>query len=309
MLVWFALAGRHPFPAGSLESLRKATAGGPNPSLAVCRPGLAPALVTVVEKAIAPPATQRYGNAATFAAALAGIGPAAAGRGRRAARRNAPVVAVLLGAAAVVAFAVNARAPRPAPVAASWTVEANLLRHGDGEPTVLLSGDAVAPGDRLSLRWRATRPTWVYVLNADDRGESYLLFPQPRFARGNPLPADSTLVLPGLMDGRDVAWTVTSAGGRETFLVVAGPEPVPELEAGAGGLSAPEFGREVTYSGVPAGVIERLRGVGGLTAAVPPTTPAGTAGGDGLGRFRALAGREAGITGLWIREIVLLNPR
>lgn len=309
MLVWFALAGRHPFPAGTLDSLRKAATAGPSPALAQCREGLPPALAATVEKAIAPSATQRFSTAATFVAALAAAGPDAPGRGRRAARRAVPAVAVLLAAAAVLVFAVNTRWPRSAPAAAGWTVEANLLRHGDGAPTVLLSGDAVAPGDRLSLRWRATRPTWVYVLNADDRGESYLLFPQPRFAWSNPLPADSTVVLPGLMDGSEVAWTVTSAGGRETFLVVAGPEPVPELESGAGNLSAPELGREVEYSGVPDGVIARLRGVGGLTAAVPSTTPAQAAGGDGLGRFRALAGREAGITGLWIREIVLLNPR
>ncbi|MBK8164808.1 MAG: protein kinase [bacterium] len=309
MLVWFALTGRHPFAAGNLESLRKATALGPSPSLAVCRSGLPATLVAAVEKAIAPSATQRFGSAVALAAALAGVEAGAAGRGRRAARRAAPLVAVLLGAAAVLAFTLNARAPRTAPASAGWTVEANLLRHGEGAPTVLLSGDTVAPGDRLSLRWRATRPTWVYVLNADDRGESYLLFPQPRFAWRNPLPADSTLVLPGAMDGRDVAWTVTSAGGRETFLVVAGPEPVPELEAGAGGLPAPEPGRDVEYAGVQAGVIERLRGVGGLAATATPQAPTDAAGGNGLSRFRALAGRESGITGLWIREIVLLNPR
>lgn len=207
----------------------------------------------------------------------------------------------------IVPVVLRERATGPAPRAAGWTVEASLLRHGDGAPSVLLNGDAVAPGDRLSLRWHATQPTWVYVLNADDRGESYLLFPQPRFARSNPLPADSTLILPGAMDGREVAWTVTSAGGRETFLVVASPEPVPELEAGAAGLRAPEPGRAVEYPGVQIAVIERLRGVGGLTPTSATATEAADEG--GLGRFRALAGREAGVTGIWIREIVLLNPR
>lgn len=307
MLVWFALAGRHPFPTGNLESLRKAAAAGPSPSLSVCRPGLPPALVAAVEKAVAPSATRRHGNAAAFAAALAEVRLSPPRHGRRLARRAAPLLAVVLVAAATAIVAVNARAPRPAPAAAGWDVEASLLRHGEGAPAVLLGGDAVAPGDRLSLRWRASQPTWVYVLNADDNGEAYLLFPQPGFARSNPLPADSTLVLPGAMDGREVAWAVTSAGGRETFLVVAGPGPVPELESGAAGLASPDPGRAIAYPGVPAGVLERLRGVGGLSAMPAPAS--GASGGDGIGRFRALAGREAGISGLWIREIVLLNPR
>ena len=91
------------------------------------------------------------------------------------------------------------------------------------------------------------------MLNSDDHGEAYLLFPQPGFARRNPLPADSTLTLPGAVNGGEVAWTVTSAGGRETFLVVASPEPVPELESGPAGFGAPAAGRQVTYGPVGTG--------------------------------------------------------
>ncbi|MBK6734501.1 MAG: protein kinase [bacterium] len=311
MLVWYALTGRHPFPAGTLESLRVAAANGPSPSLAECRPGLPAALLAAVASATAPAASQRPGQATAFVEALAtaAIGAAApASAGRRAAWRVMVVgAAAIVAVAAIVVVAGRDRAPGPLTPDAAWSVEATLMRDGEGAPTPLLNDDVVAPGDRLLLRWRASRPVWVYVLNADDQGEAYLLFPQPRFDLRNPLPADSTLVLPGPMAGREVAWTVTSAGGRETFLVVAGPEPVPELEPGASGLAAPDPGRAVAYTGVQAGVIERLRGVGGLAEAAAPR-PA-TDGGAALGRFRALAGRESGVTGLWVREIVLRNPR
>jgi hypothetical protein len=156
----------------------------------------------------------------------------------------------------------------------------------------------VAPGDRLSLRWQASRPLWVYILNADDRGASYLLFPQPRYTVRNPLPADAAVALPGRIDGSDFAWTVTSAGGREVFLVVASPEPLPELESGAAGLAAP----------LPAAALGRLRGVGGLAPLPAGQTPPAGAGAAALDRFRALAGRESGVRGVWVREIVLHNP-
>jgi hypothetical protein len=109
------------------------------------------------------------------------------------------------------------------------------------------------------------------------------------------------------MGGREVAWTVTSVGGRETFLVVVSPEPVPELEAGPAGFAAPDPDRPIEYAAVDAGAVQRLRGVGGLAAVAPPAKDVGP-GSGALTRFRALAGRESGVTGVWVREIVLRNP-
>ena len=147
----------------------------------------------------------------------------------------------------------------------------------------------------------------MYVLNEDERGERYLLFPQPLFDAKNPLPADSTLLLPGSIGGRENAWTVTSAGGREHFLIVASPEAVPELEAELGRLPAPEPGRPIRYAAVGAQAIETLRGVGGVTA-VPPSNEVRRASGSAFQRFRALAGRETGVRGAWVRQVALENP-
>lgn len=297
LLVWYALAGAHPFPEGSLGELRRSVEAGPQPSLARRRPGLPAPLVAAVERAIAPSASRRFATAAQFVAALPAGAPAGGPRRRRAWLVGAAVaMAVLLPVAALV----MSRAGSPAKPAAAdaWEVEATLLRHAGGAPSPLAAGDAVAPGDRLSLRWRASRDLWVYVLNADDRGEAYLLFPQPRYAARNPLPAGAEVDLPGRIDGGEFAWTVTSAGGRETFLVVASPEPMPELEAGLADLAAP----------VPVAAVSRLRGVGGLSALPPGEAAPAGAGGSALARFRSLAGRESGVTGVWVREIVLRNP-
>ena len=98
------------------------------------------------------------------------------------------------------------------------------------------------------------------------------------------------------------------ADGREHFLVVASPEPVPEIEAELAQLPAPTPGRPIDYVRVGDSAVERLRGVGGVTelprdAARPSVTSAA------FERFRALAGRETGIRGVWVRQIVLENPR
>jgi hypothetical protein len=156
------------------------------------------------------------------------------------------------------------------------------------------------------MEFRSSRRVWVYVLDADERGESYLLFPQPMFDRTNPLPAGSNVILPGTIAGRDNAWTVTSRGGREHFLVVASPEPVAELEAELSRLPAPVRGRKVNYARVGAVAMDRLRGVGGVTEISPRASLPGTSG--VFERIRSLAGREQGVHGTWVRQIVLQNP-
>jgi len=306
MTLWFALAGRHPFEAASLPELIEAARRGPMP-LRTARPGIPSALAAAVERAIAPAPEARFAGPRELVEALA---VASSPRGWRAhPHRVAALGGALLAVVAVfVLWRSTSRvvdAPPPAPP--TYTVEASFLRRDAGAATRLATGDRVRPGDRLSLELRTSRPAWVYVLNEDERGERYLLFPQPRFDLQNPLPAESALVLPGPVGGAENAWTVTSAGGREYFLVVASPEPVAELEADLGRLPAPRPGRPVDYARVGEAAVERLRGVGGV-AALPqqaaPATPRSRAFDD----FRALAGRETGITGTWVRQVVLENP-
>jgi tRNA A-37 threonylcarbamoyl transferase component Bud32 len=319
LTLWFALAGRHPFAAGTLAELRAAAARGPAPSLHELRPRLPRGLVEILGRAIAPDPERRFASASELAKALRAW-HAEARRPRpewsraRGLGAAAGIAAIVLAAGLalrterrLVTPAKDAPPVPAAPAAGTYAVEAWFVRRADGTARPLASGDRVAPGDRLSLDVRASVPTWVYVLNEDDRGERYVLFPQPLYDLQNPVPAESACVLPGPIGGRENAWTVTSAGGHERFLVVVSPEPVPEIEAELARLPAPSPGRPIRYASVDRTTVERLRGTGGL-AQLPAEAAPAPARGSAFDRFRALAGRETGVRGVWVRQVVLENP-
>jgi hypothetical protein len=319
MSMWFALAGRHPFLVDTLADLVPASSTGPRPRLRELRPGVPAGLVAIVERAIEPEPGKRYAGLRPMIEALE------AWRARP--WEGAPIPWRVSLAVAVVVLACMvlfgpwrekredakgsvpvAGQPSPTVPAGSYAVEASFLRRDDRQSVRLVSGDRVKPGDRLSLEVRASRPAWVYVLNEDDRGERYLLFPQARFDAGNPLVPDSTFVLPGTVGDREQAWTVTSAGGREHFLVVVSPAPVPEIEADLDRFPAPTPGRTVDYPSVEDATLERLRGVGGTTE-LPRQAARPAASSRAFERFRSLAGRETGVQGIWVRQVVFENPR
>jgi serine/threonine protein kinase len=313
----WAITGSPPFEAGNLEALRAAVARGPARPLRDQRPETPAALAVAIERAMSADPAARFADARELAAAFETLAPEAGGASpaARGARAPWPVFALVSLAVVITAWLVVSRSPRPpkpapgpaAPVqAAAYDVSASFLKRGAHGSRHLESGDRVSPGDRISLEFRSTRPVWVYVINADERGESYLLFPQPLFDRKNPLPAESTLVLPGTRGGHENAWTVTSRGGREHLLVVANPAPVPELESEVTRLAAPVPNATVHEARIGTSTMERLRGMGGLSEvseAGPATDPSGL-----LEHIRALAGREQGVHGTWVRQVVLENP-
>ena len=342
VLLWFALTGRAPYEARSLDALVVAAARGPSPSLRETRPDLPAGLAAIVERAMATDPAQRFAraqevvaalereraNAGAFAAVAAGASPGAAAGAASPVRRGrglqlAAALVALVVVAGIVAVVVGGRdrakrattatstetAATPAPAApAVYDVHATFQRRDGAGTSPLVSGDRVRPGDRLALEFRSTRPAWVYVLNEDERGERYLLFPQPLFERTNPVPADSTILLPGTMDGKESAWQVTSAGGREHFLIVASPHPVEELEADLARMPAPRRDRPIAYARVDPSTLDGLRGVGGVAVVDAPASPARAARAPAFERFRALAGRETGVRGTWVRQIALENP-
>ncbi len=311
MLVRFALVGRHAFEnAEDLAELKVRAAQGVAP-VRDERPEIPAALAAVVDRATLPQRADRFARAADLADALRAA--AASGTGPRP-RAVAPPSVWVRTAAVIAAFALlavlAARGPwRPfappppaAPALAAYGVEAALVLRTDGGSVRLANGDRVEPGDRLSLELHATRAVYAYVINEDERGEAYLLFPQPAFDLRNPLPPDSSLVLPGTMGGRENAWTVTSAGGREHFLIVVSPEPVAELESDLAALPAPSPDRPVQYAALGEASQARLRGAGGLSE-VPSASAERV-----IERYRALGGREDDVTGVWVRHVVLENP-
>jgi hypothetical protein len=162
----------------------------------------------------------------------------------------------------------------------------------------------VALGDGLFVRLRVSAPTYVYIVNEDDQGESFLLFPQPGQTIANPVPAGKTNRLPGTSGNAEFDWQVSSVGGREHFLIFASPERVPALEDVFATLPRPELGTTPRPPRLPDEAIQRLRGVGGLTAKPPQGNAAKLA-----PVFSTPLGEtEETARGLWVRQLTIDNP-
>jgi hypothetical protein len=307
VLLFRLLSGRYPVDADSVEELRRAHGEDRRTPLVDARPDCPVGLVRVVDRVLAREPSQRFASAGEMEAALASA-LEGGDRRSRSRRPSRPLVAALVVAAAASMATVmilrQERGFRPAaPVAVGpVAVDAGLYRVRDGAVTALAGGEAVGPGDHLYLEVEAPEPVHLYVLNEDAAGEVFVLFPLPGLDVGNPLQADRRYRLPGRAAGVPQDWTVTSAGGRELFLVVASRQRLAELERQMGGLEAAAADRpvEVTPSGT-----ETLRGVGGLGAA--ETTWEGTAHLDEV--LRSLGQRRTRDGSVWVTRIELANPR
>jgi hypothetical protein len=183
------------------------------------------------------------------------------------------------------------------PSAGPFEVNAGLYRAGADSDERLHEGASVAPGDQLFLEVEATAPLYTYVVNEDEFGNAYLLYPLPELDSQNPLAAGATHRLPGPLQGEEVFWDVTSAGGTETILVVAAKEPQEELEALLASL-----GNSVDRGPIPLGgeTTVRLRGLGGLSR---PSTQAGQS--TITGNVLVTASRSSDV---WMWEMKLINP-
>src|SRR6185369_9164109 len=114
---------------------------------------------------------------------------------------------------------------------AGYDVTAQLVRRGAGGDSLLATGARVRADEPFSLAWRASQPTYVYVLDVDPHGEGDLLFPHPLLDWKNPLPAGTQVLLPGTRSGAEGAWSTSPRNGRERIVVVASPHPVDALES------------------------------------------------------------------------------
>jgi len=194
--------------------------------------------------------------------------------------------------------------PVAVPAPASYTVEAALFRvsPASGVRQRLEPGDRLTLGDRLSLEFKASQPLHVYIINEDEAGHAYALFPLPGFDQQNPLAPNVAHVLPGARQGTDLSWTVDSAGGREHLLVLASPARLTEFETEMGSLARPGE----TAVSIPAAMAVHLRGLGGLAPTPPPGGQA--AAGRLFEMAHLLAARSEVVSGVWLRRIELENP-
>ena len=108
--------------------------------------------------------------------------------------------------------------PSPAVVKPSYTVKAVLLRSRNDVETPITAGTPLAAGDQLAMRIEASTEVHVYVLNADDTGKAFRLYPLQN-GLTNPLSPSTPHRLPDATQN----WVVTSEGGREHFMVMVSP--------------------------------------------------------------------------------------
>ena len=284
------------------------------------RPDLPEEFVRVVERATAADPNARYASAGAFETALSHFIDPSPRPVVGSQNWKSPVL-LLAGLFLLVAvgwlsrswFVSNRETPqanapeiaRPsspiAPAGASYDIDASFYRVTDAGDERLAAGSRLSPGDRLLFTVQTTAPTHVYIVNEPEQGEPYLLFPLPGQRVTNPLPANQRIRLPG-----DMYWQVTSAGGKEHFVVFASPDRVPAFEEAFAALATPTVGREPSSAApLPAGTAERLRGVGGLVAAPRSATDAP--------RFSSLftlplPGTRETAQGLWVRRLTVENP-
>ncbi|MFN8548749.1 MAG: DUF4384 domain-containing protein [Candidatus Eisenbacteria bacterium] len=312
MLLFYLASGRYPVEGATLGEIAASHAAGRRTRLADLRPELPRALTQLIERVLSP--SERPSTAAQLEQELerALRAPSVSTRWR------APLAGLAL-AAVVVTIVIIARARPPrteetsnttpsatsAAIGDRYTIRASL-HAGRAQRRALHTGDAIAPGDSLSLLLSTSRPLYLYVIDQDERGEAYLLFPARAFPLANPLPAAERLALPGSRGGRALYWQVTSAGGKESFFFVASPHRLEAFERQLVALETPEENRAPIAPRVDDTLAELLRGVGGVATDAPGTGPRIPS--ELPTKATPLSNEEEACDGVWIRRLDLANP-
>jgi eukaryotic-like serine/threonine-protein kinase len=332
VLLFHLVSATYPVAGATKDDIRRAHQKRERLRLRDARPNLPDAFVRVVERALAHDPGDRYQTAGAFADDLAAfLGRPQPDEEKRSSggtwrdHRGVLAAAVILIVAATTAglwwgltsepggrdagdaFApgtVRAGADAVLPDPGSYEIAARFhaMRGERAEP--LRFGDRLVPGDQLFMTVQTSKPTYLYVVNQDEQGESYLLFPLPELSAPNPLAAATTHRLPGTPKGVPIFWRVSSAGGREHLFVFASPKRLHEFEQILATLPRPRLDRPVVELTPQA--IGKLRGIGGLAKGGERPTPTATI---GFPLATPLPEHAELAQGYWARELILENPK
>jgi serine/threonine protein kinase len=284
VLMYRMVSGRYPIEAKSLQELEAKHRAGEFVPLRERRADLPLDFVAVVERATASDPRNRFRSAAEMERALAAtIGAAPVLRDQPPIPRWIRRIAPLVGAAAVVGIVLaiifwphpvpDPVPPVPNPIEdhvapPALTATVTLFRRSDGRRVPLsATGGRIAPGDRISMEVRGTEPMYLYVLDDDNEGSPFVLFPLPGLEATNPLEAGVRHQLPGRQnDSLMNYWIVTSPAANERVIAIASRGPLDEMESVVRTLPPVERGRKVRYARVGDQALIRLRGIGGMEA-------------------------------------------
>ena len=285
------------------------------------RPDLPSGFIQTVERALSPDPSARPQTAGELEAALIGKRPPVEplwSWWQRAAAIAAAIVLVAVPVAWFVATQTNRpdntnpspaaaveRAPAPAAAAVnpSYTVQARMFRTRKGVETPLEAGTDLVVGDRVSMRIEASKEIYAYVLNIDDAGKSFRLFPLPDHRPDNPLAPSKEHRLPGDLG---VDWKVDSPGGREHFVILVNPVRVDAIEALVRSIPPAEEGRAAAT--ITTRDIVTLRSVGGLArdkTVAKASSPAQL----WFEEASELSGQQETASGAWMRRFTVPGAR
>ena len=215
VLLFRLLTGAYPFPAHDLADLMRAQDENRRAPIASLRAEVPPSVIKAIDAALQADPEKRPASAMAFEAFLL------AAPARPPAWRWLGACFALLAAAVGIAW-LFAR-----PATATW--QTDLAFHRDG--AALSDGAPIALGDKLTLTFRSSHTSYVYVFDDDGSGQAAVLYPLQNVQPTNPLAADHDYQLPGRQGEQAVSWQVSSIAERERFVVIATDAPQPQLDA------------------------------------------------------------------------------
>jgi tRNA A-37 threonylcarbamoyl transferase component Bud32 len=312
VLLFHLVTRSHPVQGRTVEQVERAHEQSVRAYLRDLRPDLPADFVSVVERAVSPSPKERFATAGKFEQALGQCGASPIWGTKY---LIGAIVLTMFAAGAFARFVPVSSVAPPGPPAIdtaaasaplSYRIQTAFYRDSRSEPVRLRMNERLQPGAQIFAEIRTSIPTYVYIVNEDDRGNSFTLFPMPGQSVTNPLPADAVVRVPGLQGTKALNWVVDSPGEHEHFILFASPNRLLEYESTFAALPHPELDRPVAQ--LSSDALGALRSVGGLVAAA-------SAAAESSARRRLsevfktpLSDSEETVNGVWIRQLTLDNP-
>jgi serine/threonine protein kinase len=302
VLLFHLVTASFPVKAASLAELKQAHREHRRELPRDARADLPDGFIRIVEKALSPEPDKRFRTAGEMETALSDWLSDRASKAQDRLRRGTLgwwVAAILLITAGLW-YALQ-------PDRTSLDFHASLVRLSPtGVSATLMPGGRVAPGDQVSLEVQTSQELWVYVINEDEAGHAYVLFPLPGLDQQNPLPGEGRYTLPGKVNGHNRYWTADTAGGREHFLVVASLNRQERFEKEMATLARPEMIGDQPMALNDEARRELARGFGQVTG-----LSGGIAGTNAVRLFELaddLNNSSLTLSGVQVRHLILENP-
>ncbi len=308
VLLYLMVAGTFPYQADSLEQLKELQKSESPVSLRDLLPNLQREFIGIVEKALSNNPEDRFESAGllekSLQSCLSTRSENATGSVPEKKKTNVWVLWSLVG---LMILSLTAGIFFNYSANQNYTIAANMYRSDSSGTLVIESGSQVRVGDRLNIKFESSKDMFVYILNEDEQGNAFVLFPLKGQSLNNPLKAGQLYNLPGEINHQPFSWQVTSAGGVEHFMIVASEVALEKLETTIERLATVSTG--ATAYRVDPQAIDVFRGVGALIAYQENETP--TANQHLFKKVENVieAGSGENHRGVWIKKIDLINPR